>query len=484
VSTIGTIARKEFRELTRDGRFRWAAAIVLTLASASSLAGSHQYASSRSQRVMMERQERERWLNKADMHPHAAAHDGLYVVRPLMPLSSLDGGLTQYTGLINHLEAEEQKLFQFKPAQDGTPVQRIAELTTAATFQHVVPLLIIVLLFPLFAGEREQGTLRYVLSLGVSRRHFVWGKTLGTVVPVLVVPIVATLISVSALALSSGPTELRATLPRAAVFIGAHVFYFAIFIGLSIAVSARARSPRQALAVLLSVWFVNALAASPLVMNAIGLARPEPNGFEFRAAVLADQRARFDLGPDEIRRRREKLAGEVRRRHGLDDAIRISPEGAGLLFAEAWGTELFEKRIALLHDAYEQQNRVYRLGAFVAPLIGLQSLSMAMAGTDYAHVRHFADAAERYRRQLMQIMNDDIALNDFPENRAWTGRSDGERQYIAGKALWARVPAFEYEQPDTRWAMRGQGPALGGLLLWAAVIAVVLPLTVVTLPVD
>jgi hypothetical protein len=66
--------------------------------------------------------------------------------------------------------------------------------------------------------------------------------------------------------------------------------YFAVFVGLSVVVSARARSSPRALTFLLALWFVNSIAASPAVLNLVGYLYPEQNGFEFRAAVLKDQR--------------------------------------------------------------------------------------------------------------------------------------------------------------------------------------------------
>jgi ABC-2 type transport system permease protein len=154
------------------------------------------------------------------------------------------------------------------------------------------------------------------------------------------------------------------------------------------------------------------------------------------------------------------------------------------MFAEAWGTRLFDKHMTALRDAYDRQNSRYRLGAFGVPLIGLQSLSMAMAGTDHAHVRHFADAAERYRRQVMRILNDDIALNDFPENRRLTGQRPGEREYWAGRALWATVPPFIYDPPTAGGALREQWPAIAALAVWLAAVLMAVPLSLARLSVD
>ena len=47
----------------------------------------------------------------------------------------------------------------------------------------------------------------------------------------------------------------------------------------------------------------------------------------------------------------------------------------------------------------ERQERRLQQAALVAPGLAVRLVSMALAGTDHAHHRHFATAAERYRRR-------------------------------------------------------------------------------------
>jgi ABC-2 type transport system permease protein len=74
------------------------------------------------------------------------------------------------------LEAHKQKELKYRPAQDRTAVQRFGELTAAEGFLVLLPLFIVLVTFGAFAAEREQGTLRQLLSLGVSRRDLAWGS--------------------------------------------------------------------------------------------------------------------------------------------------------------------------------------------------------------------------------------------------------------------------------------------------------------------
>jgi ABC-2 type transport system permease protein len=91
-----------------------------------------------------------------------------------------------------------------------------------------------------------------------------------------------------------------------------------------------------------------------------------------------------------------------------------------------------------------------------APPVAVQSTSAALAGTDPAHHRHFAEAAERHRRALIDMLN-----RAFAES----GGADGW-SYQAGRETWARAPRFEYEQPSASWALRPQLVPLSSLGIW------------------
>src|SRR3546814_4857845 len=67
------------------------------------------------------------------------------------------------------------------------------------TLQVLLPLLIVLTGFSAFAGERESGTLRQVMSLGVSSRTLLLGKLLGTSAAVGLVALPAILIGVGVL---------------------------------------------------------------------------------------------------------------------------------------------------------------------------------------------------------------------------------------------------------------------------------------------
>jgi ABC-2 type transport system permease protein len=478
---ILTVARKEFREMMREGRFSWASAILAILLSVSLVTGWRHYAVMKAQRDTVQKVERERWLNKGDMDPHGAAHYGFYVFKPQMPLSMIDRGIDAYTGVSAMLEAHQQKLFQYKPAQDGIPLQRVGELTAAATLQILLPLLIVLLLSPVFVREREQGALRQVLSLGVRKNHLAWGKVLGTVIPLFLMIIPITAFGVVVLALNSNSQGLLQSGGRLLTMILCYLAYFAIFSGLVISVSALASTTRQALTVMLSFWFINALALPSAAMDMAGYVCPTPNGFQFSAAIMEEQKGRATL-EERVIQMRERLLKEYN--VASEDDLPVSRRGIQLLEEEDLDTKIYAKHFDALYDRYEQQNRVYRTGALAAPIIALQSLSMGLAGTDFAHFRHFAQYAEQYRRQMVRILNEDIAFNDLPGNRKTSLWISNDHDYSAGRELWEKVPPFAYSSPGLGWVLRQHRFSLVVLLVWFAAIAAAAPLAVRKLKVD
>jgi len=89
---IATIARKEFIEMLRDGRFRWAASIVLALLAIALLAGAYYQRELVAQQRAAQAPEQARWYAQEPKNPHAAAHYGLYAFKPRLAPAFLDPG--------------------------------------------------------------------------------------------------------------------------------------------------------------------------------------------------------------------------------------------------------------------------------------------------------------------------------------------------------------------------------------------------------
>lgn len=442
------IARKEMLEMRNDGRFQIAAAIVLTLLLVSLAIGWQQFAAVNAQHEQARAQTREQWLSQGKKNPHSAAHYGVYAFKPKSPLSLVDRGADQYTGVAVWLEAHKQNEFKYKPARDANTLARFGDLTASGVLQLLIPLLIILMSFSAFAGEREQGTLRLLLSMGVSREKLALGKALGIAggLGILLVP--AALIGSAALAITSADY-----LPRLAWMSASYLLYFAAFVGVSLTVSALAKSARLALVALLGFWIFNGLAAPRLFSDLSRAVHRTPSSFAFVQRMEQELKQGFD----EKEFQRKVLA---QYRVAKLEELPVNYSGLSLKAGEDHGNEVYDRLYAALWDSFEAQNRLQQQGGVIAPMLAIRSVSMGLSGTDFAQFRDFSIAAEKYRRMFINVMNDDI-----------TKAPKSTQPHMGDDKLWASVPAFEYNSPGVGTVLGQQAWSLGILAAWAVVAA-------------
>ncbi len=449
---ISRIARKELTEMFRDGRFRLLAGMVLVISVLSMAAGWKSYTELSRQHSAAQAATRTQWLAQEKKNPHSAAHYGVYAFKPKSQLAMIDAGVDPYMGVAVWLEAHKQSDFKFRPAQDRTAVQRFGEMTGAEVLQVFLPLFIVLMTFSAFAGEREQGTLRQVLSLGVSRHDLALGKALGVAGALGLVLLPATVFAVLALAWTAEGGLVSGDPARGVVLGAVYLTYFAMLIAVSLAVSATVKSSRLALIVLLTFWFANSLVASRAASDVAGWLYPTPSAIEFQKAMDADLGNQAPLSA-----RLDRLRTELFSQYGVDnvDALPIAFSGISMQEGEEYANEVFDEHYGRLFDRYEQQNRVSQLGGVFAPMLSVRAVSMGLAGTDFAQHRHFAIAAEDYRRDIQRLMNGDIAAN----------QKKGQ-VYLADHDLWSQMPDFDYTAPSTAWAVGNHTASFGVLAFW------------------
>jgi ABC-2 type transport system permease protein len=201
VSGIGWIAQRELTELWRDGRLLLAGGLMAALLLTALLVGWQRQSEVEGERIAAQTMDYDAWVAQERRHPHDAAHQGMHVFKPLPETAVIDPGITPYVGSTIWLQAHRQSELRFRPAQDATGLQRFGNLSVAWVLQVLGPLLVIVLGFNAFAGEREQGTLRQALSLGVPPRRLLWGKALALVaaLAVCLLPLLAVAVAAPAM---------------------------------------------------------------------------------------------------------------------------------------------------------------------------------------------------------------------------------------------------------------------------------------------
>ena len=139
---------------------------------------------------------REDWLNNPDKNPHRMAHYGNFAFRKSTPLSVFEFGMEPFFGNAIFLEAHKQNSANFSEAGFSNSMLRFGEISIAMVLQVLLPLLIFFVGFNSVAFERENGTLKILLSQGINWKQLLWGKILGVanVVMLLFVPTIIALV--------------------------------------------------------------------------------------------------------------------------------------------------------------------------------------------------------------------------------------------------------------------------------------------------
>lgn len=458
-NAISTIARKEMIELWRDSRSRWAAALVVLLMLVAILLGWQQMQRTEAERQAARTTSYQQWLDQGEKNPHAAAHFGQYAFKPANPLSFVDPGVTPYVGVTVWMEAHKQNEFKFRPARDATSLQRFGELSAAFMLQVLMPLLVILLSFAAFSGERERGTLRQLLSIGVRPAQLLAGKALAIAATLGIVLVPVLLLGVLVLALAGdGQTAVGDSLARVAALATGYAIYLGGFVALTLGVSATVNSSRRALVLLLAFWMVNSFVAPRAMTDLARRLSPTPTAMEFRQAMEAERRASW--GDDDKHPAFAAFRERVLKEYGVArvEDLPVDFRGLALRADDENGYRIYDRHFGDLWERYARQERLRALAGLIFPLAAIQPFSMGMAGTDTAHHNHFAQAAENYRREIQSAMSDDLIHH----------RKNGDEHYVAGRSLWEKMQPFHYRTLSVASALARQWPNAAILALWAA----------------
>jgi len=433
-SPVSRIAVKDLRERWRDGRLIWAGGVVIILLLTALAVGYNHQQQARAEQVAAQQADYQDWLAQEARHPHDAAHQGMHVFKPEAALAALDPGVNPYIGSTIWLQAHNQSEVKFRPAQDASGLQRFGDLSAAWIVQVLGPLLIIVLGFNTYSGEREQGTLRQTLSLGVPPRRLLWGKALALALSLATLLLPAALIAAVVVAWADGQAD---TFWRLAWLLVGYALYLGAFVFLTLGVSASARSSRAAIMALLAIWMVNVVVAPRVMAEVSRVVAPSPTRAAFNQALNAELRAVSDRVWMEHFGTTERWSKDVP----------LNKWGLALKLDDQSKYGVYDKHYGQLWDTWQRQQTVQEALGWAVPLLAMRSFSATLAGTDFAHHRVFAVAAEQQRRVIQDIVSDDLIKNaDTQDNLHFS--------YQATPDLWATVPPFDYAPPGAAWALR------------------------------
>ncbi len=452
---ILTVAGKEFREILRDGRITWSAVILAVMLIAALGTAGQRFADISAERASAQEVVNMQFAGQGEKNPHAAAHYGLYAFKPVTPLSFFDTGIASYTGVSVWLEAHKQNNAEGEPARDATAIARFGELTAAFTLQMLLPLLVILLAFPAFAGEREAGTLRQVLSMQVSPVQLLFGKALGAAAALSV--FIGPILLLGFIGLIVAPGGL-AYVGHGIVLVAVYIVYSWIFLFLTLAVSANVRSAQATLVAMVGFWAVSSFVLPRAASDVSRFLYPTPTAVSFQAGIdEAMQSGLAGVSPDTVVQQRQEQTLAL---YNVESVEELPINFQGMIFdlQEKLGNEVFDKFYGELHAIFDQQTGLHQFFSVGSPRMAVHLASMELSGTSLNHHLEFTQQAEDYRRALIEGMNRDITFNS----------AAGQADYRAGPELWASVPRFSYEPPPLGALLARLGPSFMVMFLWLA----------------
>jgi ABC-2 type transport system permease protein len=437
-----------------------AAIVVLLVYAASS--GRAIYQEQTENRLLYQKQVRENWEKMPDKHPHRMAHYGYIAFRPKHMLSIFDFGMESYTGNAVFLEAHRQNTVNFSQAGFSTGMLRFGEISLAMILQVLVPLVIFFIGFNAVAADRENGTLKILLSQGTSWQEIITGKTIGLLCIALSSLLLAMIMLLAACLSVPGGHLTTGDLLRVGWIALSYTLYFMIVCTIAIVISSISKTAKLALVSLIGIWLLCTVLL-PRTTQALGnFLHPSPSRIEFETAVEKDLIKTGDShNPDDPYYK--KLKDSVLKAYQVDSVTQLPFNYSGFQMKEGerLSAMIYNRHLFALLETYKRQNNLTRFSALINPFAALRNISMAGSGTDFDAYVSFQEQAEGYRYQLAQHMNE-LQIKYISNKKP----GDHDKPHSISAEHWKAFPDFSYAGIGLGRIIRNELLSMAVLLLW------------------
>ncbi|MFD2521077.1 ABC transporter permease [Emticicia soli] len=405
---------------------------------------------------------RERWENNPDKHPHRMAHYGYVVFRQKFPLSFFDFGMDSYLGNAVFLEAHRQNTVNFSEASLSNGLLRFGEISAGMILQVLLPLLLFFWGFDLIARERENGTLRILLTQGISWPELIVGKALGLFYLSLSIFTPAIVIGFILLASNNSGLHNSQAFGQFSVLITSYLVYLSIISLLAVYVSAQSSSSKAALIKLIGCWLVFTLILPKISQVAGQSLFPSPSKIAFDTKVEEELISQGDShNPNDPHYK--ALKDSLLRAYNVDSTHKLPFNYGGYVMREGerLSAEVYNRHQEKLVSIYQQQQNAVRLTALINPFLAIKNLSMALAGTDYNTYNDFQNQVEAYRYKQAQAMNElQIKLIS---NKI---KSSSDKSSAVSSQYWKDFPDFDYHFLSFTQVFGKEIIAIISLIIW------------------
>lgn len=412
-------------------------------------------------RIEHQEMARKSWEANPDKHPHRMAHFGTFAFRLKHPLSIFDFGIESFTGNAVFLEAHKQNMVNFSEASFSTGLLRFGELSMAMILQTMLPLIIFFIGYSAIVADRENGTLKILLTQGARWKEILFGKSLGLmgIAMLFCLPFLLTTMILLA-------TEEHTTFDdwgRFAIIVLIYVVSTCVWCLIAIAVSAGSQTPKSALIKLLGIWML-LVVLLPRTAVALGAYfHQTPTKLAFRAAIEEEVLKQGDShNPNDPHF--SALKDSVLRANNVasTDELPFNYGGFVMSQGEKINASIYSRHQKQLLDQYRKQNQLSEWLSIINPYLAVKYVSMALTGTDFESYVDFQRQAESYRYKLTQKMNELQMKYIDPKSSS----SEGKINVVDSKE-WRTFPDFHFQYLSVGSALRNEVVAVFSIIIWA-----------------
>lgn len=342
------------------------------------------------------------------------------IVFPVSPLSVFSAGAGIPSPVVVKIQVDEVP--QYRPiAATSNPLMNIFDTFDISTIIRVLfSLLVVLLTYDSFAGEKEDGTLRLAVSNSVSRLQLLIGKLSGTLL--IVAAMVVMTFGIATLFLQTVASIYFSGADYARVFFAAidSILYLWVFAVFGILVSIKFSSSSASLTTLLFVWLFVAILQPNLNKYLASEYTKIPRLSDIQPA-LSEASSSYEKKMEELKRSRGNVMRDADRRIGSmggDILYTVLPDAhydqLQYMIAQVrlYGNSMrsaddeWNLYRHLYLDKLDSQLHFERLLELFAPAGTFSHSVSILCGTDIDNLDRFMGQAREYRREYLRYLDE------------------------------------------------------------------------------
>jgi ABC-type transport system involved in multi-copper enzyme maturation permease subunit len=357
-------------------------------------------------------------------------------------LSVFSEGLEKRLGNSAKIEPESIPQINMTVAEDNPFLSIFPSLDVSLIFKIVLSLLVLLFAYDAVSGEREQGTLKLIMSGSLPRYHFLLGKILAGLITLAVPVTVAFIIGLLILEFSPMVDLTRSDWVRIGlIYIGSLIFISAMY-NIGLLFSALAKESAVSLMLALLFWVVCAIVIPDASVRLAAHIQPLQPREKIESEV---ESAMINLKRNEWPKMRQQLVnltrGWISSREGsfgryyvgLIDRNEVEYRMKYYVLNNSFSMKCADKTWEIERgylDSLLKQKKLVENVSRISPISLYGNVMSAISGSDLAGFQSFIDGAKAYRNQLFEYIRtktDNLTLPSY-----FTACTEGEmREYEA-----------------------------------------------------